>query len=235
MVKIIRINRKYFILLILLILISNLYTLTFLSHTYLNIDDDSYISDQITTDPISLKSSSTIESWNITKEETKDTTDFIANMPSVRPDGDLYIAQIAIDDDTTISTIPSGWTQIENLYYGGTGPVRFATYWKIGISEPATYTWSSSLPVLWIGAILRISRFDLNNPIHTSDVSIGKSAFPTAPSVNTMINNCLILRMFGADNDEIDPTYWPSGTTPIFQKDLGFNSIISAAAYHNQS
>ncbi|HUW89376.1 MAG TPA: hypothetical protein VMV43_02525, partial [Candidatus Nanopelagicaceae bacterium] len=182
MFKIIRINRKYFILLILLILISNLYTLTFLSHTYLNIDDDSTISDQITNEPVSLQSSSTIESTNITIEN-QHTNDFIANMPSVRPDGDLYIIQIVIDDDTTISTIPSGWTEIENGIQTLPGPVRFATYWKIGSSEPINYTWSSSLPVLWIGAIHRISRFDLNNPIHNSSVSTGMNANPTAPSV----------------------------------------------------
>jgi len=234
MFKIIGINRKYFILLILLILISNLYLVTFLSHTYHNMDDDSNIPDQITTEPISLKSSSTIESTTITKE-TEQTNDFVVNMPSARPDGELYIAQIAIDDDISFSTIPSGWMEIENGYRGGLGPdVRFATYWKIGSSEPATYTWSSSLSVLWIGAIHRISGFDLNNPIHASDVSTGESANPTSPSVNTTIDNCLILRMFGADDDKAI-TDWPSGTTPIFQDDLGFDSVMSAAAYHNQT
>lgn len=235
MLKIRRINRKYFLFLILLILIFNLYTLTFLSLTYLNIDDDSNISDKITTEPVSLKISSIIESTEITKE-TQYTNDFIVNMPSVRPDGDLYIAQITIDIDTTISTIPSGWTEIEDGIQNGPGPdVRFATYWKIGSSEPVTYTWSSSLSTRWIGAIHRISGFDLNNPIHASEVSTGMSANPTVPSVTTTIDNCLILRMFGADDDRTVSTYWPSGTTPIFQEDLGSGSIISAAAYHNQT
>ena len=235
MFKKIRINRKYFILLILLILISNLYMLTFLSHTYLNIDDDSNFSDQITTEPISLKSSSTIESTTIT-QETQYSYNFVVDMPSVRPDGDLYIAQIVIDVDTTISTIPSGWTEIENDIRDGPGSdVRFASYWKIGSSELADYTWSSSASALWIGAIHRISGFDLNNPIHTSDVSTGMSANPTAPNVITSIDDCLILRMFGADNNKVVSTYWPIGTTPIFQEDLGFNTIINAAACHNQS
>ncbi len=230
-----RINRKYFILLILLIFISNLYMLTFLSHTYLNIDGDSNISDQITTEPVSLKSSSTIESTRIT-EETQYTNDFTVNMPSVRPDGDLYIAQIVTDYDTIITHNSSLWTKIENEANAGSGSdVRFASYWRIGSSEPATYTWNSSLSVLWIGAIHRISGFDLNNPIHNSSFSTGMSANPTAPSVNTIIDDCLILRMFGADNNRTVPTYWPSGTTPIFQEDLGLNSIMSAAAYHNQS
>ena len=235
MFKKLRINKQYFILLILLILISNLYTLTFLSYTKLNMDDDSNNSNQITIEPISLKSSSTIENTIITKE-TQYTNDFIVNMPSVRPDGDLYIAQIVIDVDTTFSTIPSGWTEIENEVRSGPGSdVRFASYWKIGSSEPETYTWSSYSSTLWIGAIHQISGFDLDNPIQTSDVSTGMSSNPTAPSVDTIIDDCLILRMFGADNNRIVSTYWPSGTTPIFQEDLGFNTVMSAAAYHNQS
>ncbi|GAI69914.1 unnamed protein product [marine sediment metagenome] len=197
--------------------------LTFLSHTYPNIDDDNNISDQITTELVSLKSSSTIESTRIT-EETQYTNDFTVNMPSVRPDGDLYIAQIVTDYDTIITHNSSLWTKIENEANAGSGSdVRFASYWRIGSSEPATYTWNSSLSVLWIGAIHRISGFDLNNPIHNSSFSTGMSANPTAPSVNTIIDDCLILRMFGADNNRTVPTYWPSGTTPIFQEDLGLH------------
>jgi len=234
MFKIIRINRKFLILLFLLFVISNLFTLTFLSHTYLNIDDDSDISDRIATEPVSLKSSSTIESTEITKEYQY-SNDFVVNMPSVRPDGDLYIAQIVMNEDPTITTIPSGWTEIENWYQAGPGQdVRLATYWKIGSSELATYTWSSEWSVLWVGAIHRISGFDLNNPIHKSNISRGESANPIAPSVTTTIDECLILRMFGAD-DNNTVTDWPSGTTPIFQEDLGSDSIMSAAAYHSQT
>jgi len=60
------------------------------------------------------------------------------------------------------------------------------------------------------------------------------SANPIAPSVTTTIDECLILRMFGAD-DAKKVTDWPSGTTPIFQEDLGSDSVMSAAAYHTQT
>ncbi|MFW9945891.1 MAG: hypothetical protein ACFFDX_03575 [Candidatus Odinarchaeota archaeon] len=173
-----------------------------------------------------------IESTTITKE-TFGVYNFDVDMPSVRPDGDLYIAQIAMDDDAPFSSTPSGWTEIENGIRGGIGPdVRFATYWKIGNSEPATYRWSCSTPRLWIGAIHRISGFDSNNPIHTSGIITGESAYPIAPSITTTVDDCLILRMFGADDNNIYSFYWPYGTTPIFQENCGYDSVMSAAAYH---
>jgi len=234
MFKIIRINRKFLILLFLLFFISNLFTLTFLSHKYLNVEDSDDESDQITNVPVSPKSSSTIESTEITKEYQY-TFDFVVNMPLVRPDGDLYIAQIAMNGIPTITAIPSGWTEIEDLHTDGPGQdVRLATYWKIGSSEPINYTWSSGWDVLWVGAIHRISGFDPDNPIHSSDILTGESANPIAPSVTTTIDECLILRMFGAD-DAKKVTDWPSGTTPIFQEDLGSDSVMSAAAYHTQT
>ncbi|MFX0026662.1 MAG: hypothetical protein ACFE8M_09610 [Candidatus Hermodarchaeota archaeon] len=173
-----------------------------------------------------------IESSTITKE-TFGVYNFDVDMPSVRPDGDLYIAQIAMDDDALFSSTPSGWTEIENGIRNGIGPdVRFATYWRIGDSEPVSYTWSCSTPRLWIGAIHRISGFDSNNPIHTSGIITGESAYPVAPSITTTVDDCLILRMFGADDNNIYSFYWPYGTTPIFQDNCGFDSVMSAAAYH---
>jgi len=235
MFKIVRINRKFLILLFLLFLISNLFTLTFLSHKYLIVEDSDDKSDQITNVPVSLKTSFTIESTNITKE-TENSYSFVVDMPSFRPDGDLYIAQIAMDSTSGLSSVPSGWTEIEIEVkkLGGAG-VLFATYWKIGNSEPATYIWSSWTSNLWVGAIHRISGFDPDNPIHTSFVTTGKSENPTAPSVTTTIDECLILRMFGAIDGSTNSTYWPSGTTPIFQDDCGSDPLMNAAAYHTQS
>ena len=234
MFKIIRIKRIIIVFLFLLIIMPNVLALTFLLNTSIINDDNDDISDQITNEIESLKSSSTIESTTITKE-TQYSDNFVVDMPSFRPDGDLYIAQIAMDDDEAFNLVPSGWTEIENEFRGGQGPdVRFATYWKIGSLEPATYTWGCSSTRLWIGAIHRIIDFDPDTPIHKSNISTGEDKYPTAPTVTTTIDDCLILRMFGADDDKT-VTGWPSGSTSIFQDDCGADSVISAAAYHNQS
>ena len=235
MFKIIRINRKKHILLFALFLISSSFTLALLSHNNLNIEESDDISDRITNELVSVKSASTIESTTITTE-TQYTTDFVVDMPSFRPDGDLYIAQILMEDDEAFNSAPSGWTVIENKNQVGDGSdIRFAAFWKIGSSEPANYTWSTDLSVRWIGAIHRIINFDDKSPIERSSIDRDISVNPIAPSVVTTSDGCLILRMFGADDDNAVSTYWPNGTTPIFKDDCGSDSVMSAAAYHTQS
>ncbi|MFX0033981.1 MAG: hypothetical protein ACFE9P_15085, partial [Candidatus Hermodarchaeota archaeon] len=163
------------------------------------------------------------------------------NMPSYSPDGDLYIAQIVMDGDEPFSSTPGGWKVIRNGAYNtpySPNDVRFATYWKIGNSEPGFYTWSCSVQRLWIGTIYRISGIDPKYPINASAIQTAGSppnAYPRAPGITTTVDQCLILRMFGADDNNVDPSYWPSGTTPIFQDHCGYNSIMSAAAYHIKS
>jgi len=153
-------------------------------------------------------------------------------MPSARPDGDLYIAQIAQEGGAQIDSIPSGWTQITDR--DNSGNVRLASYWKIGSSEPATYTWGADSSKKWIGAIHRISGINTSNPINASGDIAGVGVKPIAPSVITSVDNCLILRMYGAEGDEQASTYWPSGTTPLFQDDSSGN-VVTAAAYEYQA
>ncbi|MBY9021747.1 MAG: hypothetical protein KGD67_11885, partial [Candidatus Lokiarchaeota archaeon] len=193
-----RISRRYLILLLLLIYTTNLCTLTFFPQEHLNIKENNDIPDQRFIESVPLKSSITaIENTTITKQ-TQYSYNFDINMPSFRPDGDLYIAQIIMDDYVSFSSVPDGWTEIENGYQSAAGRnIRFATYWKIGSSEPATYTWNCSKSRLWLGAIHRISSFDPVTPIHKSSISSGMTANPTAPSVTTTIDECFILTMFG--------------------------------------
>ena len=162
--------------------------------------------DKINKEPESVHTSA-LEPPQIESDTTTKTYyssyNFDVDMPSYRPDGDLYIAQIAMDGDEAFSSTPSGWTEIENWYYDGyySNDVRFATYWKIGDSEPATYRWSCGTQRSWVGAIYRISGFDPNNPIDISSVSRSYSSNPRAPSLTTTLDQCLILRMFGANDN----------------------------------
>ena len=88
----------------------------------------------------------------------------MVNMPPTRPDGDLYVAQIAQEGGAQITSIPRGWTELTNRSMGGN--TRLATYWKIGSSEPATYTWGSDSGKKQIGAIHRLSGIDTSSPIN---------------------------------------------------------------------
>jgi hypothetical protein len=184
---------------------------------------------------LDLKLSSAIESTTVTIEYQYSSS-FVVDMPSYRPDGDLYIAQIAFDDDNYIPSHPSGWTLIAIQDNGETGAVdvSLANYWKIGDSEPSTYTWTLGTSRKWIGAVYRISDFNSDDPIHAFNTNSGTGQYPTAPSVSTTIDNCLILRSIAAD-DDWSVTNFPSGSTPLFQDDAGYDSAMSAAAYHEQS
>ncbi|RKY10123.1 MAG: hypothetical protein DRP66_00455 [Planctomycetota bacterium] len=171
--------------------------------------------------------SATLESTTISKE-TGGSSNFVMSMPATRPDGDLYLAQIAQEGGASISSIPGGWTEITDS--NRSNSIRLATYWKIGSSEPATYTWSGSSSKKWLGAIHRISGINTGSPINASGDGTGDSSSPTAPSVTTTVDDGLILRMYGAEGDEQKSSYWPSGTTAIFQDDSS-GSVVSAAAY----
>ncbi|NHJ19993.1 MAG: hypothetical protein EAX91_03540 [Candidatus Lokiarchaeota archaeon] len=240
MFKIMRKNRKVQILIFLVIIFSNLYALSQFSQNFSNIEDNDGKSNQMGVEPELLKSSSTIQSTTITKSPPSTPSyNFYVNMPSYRPNGHLYIAQIIMDDDASFTYVPSGWTEIENDFATQSGPdVRLATYWKIGSSEPASYRWSCSLSRYWIGVIYRITSFDSNNPIQASATSLLNSpgsSSPTAPSVTTTVDNSLILRMIGADDYNTAYPYWPSGTTGLFQDHCGFDTVMGASAYHTQS
>jgi hypothetical protein len=217
---------------LLFILINIFFVPFFLTSSNLNLKNSNSIDESTL-----INTSTSIEDYRITIQSYP-TRFFVVNMPSNSPAGDLYIAQIAMDDDTPITTVPSGWTPIKNGsrgYYGE--DVTLATYWKIGSSsEPSSYTWSVSYGYseIWIGAIYRISNFDPDTPIHQSAVTTGVSSNPSAPSITTTIDDCLVFRMFASD-DDWTVLAWPSGTSPIFENNAGYNSLTSAAAAYNKT
>ena len=225
-------NRTSYLILIILLFNIIFYSILFANSNLINNPE------RINNDSDSLIHTSALEPPQIESYETTKTLystyNFDLDMPSYHPDGNLYIAQIAMDGDESFSSTPSGWTEIENGYYNGYmyNDVRFATYWKIGDSEPASYRWSCAIQRYWVGAIYRISGYDTNNPIDTSSISTYYSTYPRAPSLTTTVDQCLILRLFGADDNNVYSTYWPSGTTPLFQDNCGYDTVMSAAAYH---
>ncbi|MEJ2293547.1 MAG: hypothetical protein P8Y23_02125 [Candidatus Lokiarchaeota archaeon] len=234
-------EKKKLFYIICLILIFNFFFI-FLFNTNFNSIKDF---DQEIIDPVSLVHTSainppSIESTTVTKRTYPyPSYNFYVNMPSYCPDNDLYIAQIIMDDDASFSYAPPEWEEIENGYALKSGlDVRLATYWKIGNSEPSSYRWSCSSQRYWIGAIYRITGFDPDDPINASAISYDSSPVyvnPTAPSVTTVIDNSLILRMFGADDDNTAYPYWPSGTSPLFQDQCGYDTIMGGAAQYNQT
>lgn len=174
---------------------------------------------------------STIESTTVSKQ-TSDSTTFAMDMPATRPDGDLYIAQITKENDGQITSVPSGWTEVENN--ASAGSVRFATYYRIGSSEPSSYTWAALESKKWVGAIHRIRDVDNGTPIDASADDTGNTDTPMAPAVTTTSDDALVLRVYGAVGNEQAGVYWPGGTTGIWQDDAD-TAVVGAAAYATQA
>ena len=133
-----------------------------------------------------------------------DVTSITVSIPDTNQ-GDLLIAAVATDGDTSSSMAPpsgQGWTQIDIDDYSS--EVTLGAWWKLaGASEPAThqFTWSGGQQAYaWM---MRFTGHDTSSPIHAYSFWGGSSSTPTSPAVTTTNNNCLILRLGAFDDDDI--------------------------------
>lgn len=156
---------------------------------------------------------------------------FSVAMPSPSPDGDLYIAQIVQEGGAGISGVPAGWTEIQSRRMAS--KVRMGTYYRMGNSEPASYTWEAADASAWLGTVYRMSTVDPTNPINVWADGSGNSAIPTGPTVTTTVDGALVLRMFGAEGDPASTDYWPAGTTAVWQNSIA-GIVMGGAAMAEQ-
>ncbi len=116
-------------------------------------------------------------------------------------EGDLLIAVVVTDGNETI--LPpggEGWAQIAH----NTNSLTLGVWWKLaGSSESSSheFTWGSNEQAY--GWMMRFTGHDALVPIHVSAVDGGKSSVPVCPAVTTTVDNCLILRLGGFDDDDI--------------------------------
>lgn len=162
----------------------------------------------------------TVESVTVT---TGDSTVITADMPTTRPDDDLYIILVACDDDDDGLTDDSG--NLTNL--GGilttNNQCTLAAYYRIGSSEPSSYTFSDIGVVdeQYVCAVYRISGINTTTPIHNHGTDEYSTNTPDAPSVTATINDTL--RIYACAQDSADGdnmTTYPSGT-------IGHNTAFS--------
>lgn len=165
--------------------------------------------------------------------------------PSGVVTGDLMIGVIILTpfSDNTITGLVMGstdplvlWDSIQINYQFA---FSIATFYKIAVDgEPSSYIfdWLDIADAAY-AFIMRFDGNDTSTPINISSLGIGLSAVPTCPSVTTTKDDCLILRIMGADDDDInvdgDPTGYPSGTTGITldKSHAGSDSCSGGAAW----
>jgi type II secretory pathway pseudopilin PulG len=150
-----------------------------------------------------------------------DGTSVAVNKPTGTASGNLLIAAVTTDGDTLSSlSPPSGWTLIQKDTYSP--EVTLGVWYKVaGGSELSSYTFTWSGSQQAYGYIMRFTGNDTSNPINASDKQKGSgSASPSCRSVTTTVDNTMIFRIGGFDDDYIhvypsDSASLPSGHTPI--------------------
>ena len=133
-----------------------------------------------------------------------DVTSITISTPNTS-ESDLLIAAVATDGDTSASLAPpggEGWTQLDVGAYGS--EVTLGAWWKLaGASESAShqFTWTGSEQAYaWM---MRFTSHDPADPIDVSATYGESSSTPTSPAVTTTVDNCIILRLGGFDDDDI--------------------------------
>ncbi len=154
-------------------------------------------------------------------------------MPSDRPDGRLYILHIVADGGSPVSDV-SGWTRIDRATQGSTNPVSSWIGWRIGSSEPASYTGttdgggSEGFGALVVG----FDRFNATTPIHTFATNSGATSAPTSSGITTSVADCAVLWACGCDSSSSIPSTsptWPSGYVGLEQVVPSFDAGMSVA------
>ena len=161
------------------------------------------------------------------KQLDSDGTSLTIDTPGGTADGDLLIAAVATDGNTTASLSSAGWNLIviDERY----NEVTFGVWWKLATaSEPSNYvfTWDHGQEAY--GWIMRFTGHDATTPINAWSVETTGSNVtnnPPSPAVTSTIANAMILRIAGFDDDDIsinDPGL--SGHTAITMQKSGSGS-----------
>ena len=141
--------------------------------------------------------------------ETKVDTDvpsITLSTPAGTSEGDLMIAAVVTDGETTTQILPpggEGWTEIDLDESGNA--VTLGVWWKLAdaLESPThQFTWTNNFQQAY-GLIMRFTGHDPSDPINDSEVEIGNSSTPISPSVTTTVANTLILRLGAFDDDDI--------------------------------
>jgi hypothetical protein len=165
-----------------------------------------------------------------TATATSNTTSLTIARPSGTTAGDLLILVLSKDGSGAVST-PSGWTLSNEGACAGNA-CRLGVFWKVAAAgEPATYSVSWTGSEQAAGAVLRYTGADATAPINVVSAGTGTSNTPTAPTVTTTSSNTRVVRIYGADDDDLSATPYPSGHTGRFNiESNGGNGTCSAGA-----
>ncbi|MEW5995894.1 MAG: hypothetical protein AB1744_16070, partial [Candidatus Zixiibacteriota bacterium] len=134
-------------------------------------------------------------------------TDITVSTPAGTSQGDLLIAVVVTDGNTSGTLAPpggEGWTEINVGQQSGA--VTLGVWWKLADASESPshqFTWSGGgqESYAWM---MRFTGHDPTSPINASATNGGSSSSPTCPSVTTTVANTMIVRIGGFDDDYIN-------------------------------
>jgi len=162
-------------------------------------------------------------------------TSVAVTKPLDTSDGDLLIGCLSSDAiETHTSPESDSWTVIYKNQSEASGKQTFSIWWKkAGASEPATYTFGCGSSEGLYAWVMRIDGQHATTPIHQKNISTGDSTEVSCPAVTTTVNDCLIIRAFGADHRDVTVNGgWGSETNiTVDESDAGNGAASGGSAY----
>jgi hypothetical protein len=154
---------------------------------------------------------------------TTNSTTLVINKPAGVVQGDVMIAAFQESGGITGTvTPPAGWTLIRSQTVESN--TKTYTYWKAaGASEPASYTWTSTLSSKHSGGIIAMTGVDTTTPVDASaSVENTANLSVSCPAVTTTVDYGWLVTV-AITHDGTTFTF-PSGQTERFDVSTGNTS-----------
>lgn len=145
---------------------------------------------------------------NATGANNSGTTTWTVTKPAWVADGDMLILFAGSDSVHTITTAPSGFTQIQSTIGTGTDDSSLTIWWKQASSESAT--WDIVFGASESGATGLLGytgHLASTAPESVAGTRPASSTLIAAPSITPSVNDCMVVAIYGAD-----PAGAPTGT-----------------------
>ncbi|MEA5456674.1 PKD domain-containing protein [Sinomonas sp. JGH33] len=144
--------------------------------------------------------------------------------PSGTAAGDVLVAAITVDLNSSMASVPAGWTAIVNglgVNSSSTSGARIYSYYHVmGSSEPSSYSWTLGTAVKWGAGLTAYRGVNNTTPLDTGVVTAVDTTYTattiTLPSITTATNGAMLIGGVGLDaaTPGISP---PSGWTQLWQ------------------
>lgn len=161
------------------------------------------------------------------------TVDVILQLPHGTVENDGLILEACGEVSGALNTLPSDFTQID-LSNTGAAIYSYAGKFVADASMPSSYSVIAVSTAAKAGALHRFINIDTSDFVHKNAVTTGTTdAAPTAPSVTTTADGCLVLRSYFADDDDgiVNGGYFASSNAIYSLISLANADISFQAAY----